>query len=100
VKRSKRRPANSGALRVSRTVARPSDDTGPAVRQDGFPVLQESSVTTSDLSLHDLFERQTRSLLDSADLSEEERQSVLCAMACPCCGGAGMSFSLKLRSGK
>jgi hypothetical protein len=44
-----------------------------------------------------LFGQQVREMLDQADLTEEERQSVLVAMNCPCCGGGGMSFSFKLK---
>ncbi len=56
-----------------------------------------SMVTTSNLSLHELFEQQARSMLDRADIDEEEKQSILVAMACPCCGAGGMSFSVKLK---
>jgi len=36
-------------------------------------------------------------MLESADLDEEQKQSILVAMACPCCGAGGMSFSVKLK---
>ena len=38
-------------------------------------------------SLHDLFTQQMREMLDTCDLDEEQKQSILVAMACPCCGG-------------
>ena len=57
-------------------------------------------VTGSNLSLHELFEQQARNMLDRADLDEEQRQSILVAMACPCCGAGGMSFSVKLKAEK
>jgi len=54
-------------------------------------------VSASNLSLHELFEQQARHLLERADIDEEQRQSILVAMACPCCGSGGMSFSVKLK---
>ena len=36
-------------------------------------------------------------MLDRADIDEEQKQSILVAMACPCCGAGGMSFSVKLK---
>lgn len=55
-------------------------------------------VSTSNLSLHELFEQQARHMLERADIDEEQRQSILVAMACPCCGAGGMSFSVKLKA--
>jgi hypothetical protein len=54
-------------------------------------------VGTSNLALHDLFARQAAAILENADLSEEDKQSILVAMNCPCCGTGGMSFTVKLR---
>ena len=54
-------------------------------------------VSVSNLSLHELFEQQARHLLERADIDEEQRQSILVAMACPCCGAGGMSFSVTLK---
>jgi hypothetical protein len=56
-----------------------------------------STVAVSNLSLHDLFEQQARRMLDRADLNEEQKQTILVAMSCPCCGAGGMSFSVKLK---
>jgi hypothetical protein len=64
------------------------DATGP---------LSEEQVYASNLSLHDLFAQQTSTMLDRADLSEEQKQSILIGMSCPCCGGGGFSFTAKLR---
>ncbi|MGH6767946.1 MAG: hypothetical protein ACRECO_02875 [Xanthobacteraceae bacterium] len=52
------------------------------------------------LSLHDLFQQQTVRMLDRADLSEEQKQSILVAMNCPCCGAGGLSFAVKLKRRK
>jgi hypothetical protein len=49
------------------------------------------------LSLHELFDRQVREMLDRTDLGEEQKQAILIGMSCPCCGGAAMSFTAKLR---
>jgi hypothetical protein len=57
-----------------------------------------SLFSTSNLSLHELFEQQARNMLEHADIDEEQRQSILVAMACPCCGAGGMSFSVKLKA--
>lgn len=51
----------------------------------------------SNLSLHDLFAQQARTMLDRTDLDEEHKQSILIAMSCPCCGAGGMSFTAKIK---
>ena len=57
----------------------------------------EDQISYSALSLHDLFEQQTRQMLDRADLDEEQRQNILIAMSCPCCGAGAMSYTVKLK---
>lgn len=57
----------------------------------------EDQVSYSALSLHELFEQQTRQMLDRADLDEEQRQNILIAMSCPCCGVGAMSYTVKLK---
>jgi hypothetical protein len=52
---------------------------------------------SDDASLHDLFQQQTMAMLDRSDLDEEQKQSILVAMNCPCCGGSGLSFTMKLK---
>lgn len=59
--------------------------------------LSEEEVYASNLTLHELFQQQTTKMLDRADLSEEQKQSILIAMSCPCCGAGGLSFTMKLR---
>jgi hypothetical protein len=51
----------------------------------------------ASLSLHDLFAQQTREILDNSDLDEEQKQSILVAIQCPCCGGGAGSFTFKLK---
>ena len=57
----------------------------------------EEQISYSALSLHELFEQQTRQMLDRADLDEEQRQNILIAMSCPCCGAGAMSYTVKLK---
>jgi hypothetical protein len=65
---------------------------GPADEQ-----MSEDQISYSALSLHDLFEQQTRQMLTRADLNEEEKQNILIAMSCPCCGAGAMSYTVKLK---
>jgi hypothetical protein len=57
----------------------------------------EEQIYASNLTLHELFQQQTAKLLDRSDLSDEQKQSILVAMSCPCCGAGAMSFTAKLR---
>ena len=36
-------------------------------------------------------------VFDRTDLDEEQKQNVLVAMSCPCCGAGAMSFTVKLK---
>lgn len=54
-------------------------------------------VPSPALSLHELFDQQTRAILESPDLDDEQKQSILVAMRCPCCGGGSGTFSFKLK---
>ena len=80
--------------RVEKSVAR---TTPPASSQTDEAMAAADPISFSNLSLHELFEQQARTMLESADLDEEQKQSILVAMACPCCGAGGMSFSVKLK---
>src|SRR5215831_2844570 len=57
----------------------------------------DDETKASGFSLHDLFAQQARAMLDRTDLDEEQKQNVLIAMSCPCCGAGGLSFTAKLR---
>jgi hypothetical protein len=57
----------------------------------------DDQIFTSSLTLHELFQQQTRQLLDRSDLDEEQKQSILVAMSCPCCGAGAMSYTVKLK---
>ena len=54
-------------------------------------------IFTGDEALHELFREQAAVVLDDADIDEEEKQSILAAMTCPCCGAGTMSFSVSLK---
>src|SRR5271155_6264370 len=60
----------------------------------------DDQILASNLTLHELFQRQTATMLERADLSEEQKQSILIAMSCPCCGAGGFSFTAKLKKGE
>jgi hypothetical protein len=76
-------------------------ETAPSGAESDEAVSTEGeaadAISFSNLSLHELFEQQARTMLDNADLDEEQKQSILVAMACPCCGAGGMSFSVRLK---
>jgi hypothetical protein len=57
----------------------------------------DDQILASNLTLHDLFQKQTAAMLERADLSDEQKQSILIAMSCPCCGAGGFSFTAKLK---
>ena len=57
-------------------------------------------VFTGDQALHDLFREQAAAVLEDTDIGEEEKQSILLAMTCPCCGAGSMSFSVKMKPRK
>jgi hypothetical protein len=72
----------------------------PPAAEPEIPLApDEAIITSSTLTLHQLFEQQTARMLDRADLSEEQKQSLLIGMSCPCCGAGGFSFTAKLRRG-
>ena len=54
-------------------------------------------IFTGDEALHELFREQAAVVLDNADIGEEEKQSILLAMSCPCCGAGSMSFSVRMK---
>jgi hypothetical protein len=77
------------------TRATPATEAPPA--DAASEPAQEDQISYSALSLHQLFEQQTRQMLDRTDLDEEQKQNVLVAMSCPCCGAGAMSFTVKLK---
>jgi hypothetical protein len=74
--------------------------TRPARRRKSGPppvTSEDNPIQYGAASLHDLFQQNVRAMLDRTDLDEEQRQSVLIAASCPCCGAGGMSFTAKLK---
>ena len=57
----------------------------------------DGQILIGDLTLHELFQRQAAAMLERADLTEEQKQSLLIGMSCPCCGAGGFSFTAKLK---
>ena len=76
----------------SKSTATPPDVAPPPPGDD--------QILAGNLTLHDLFQKQTSAMLERADLSDEQKQSILIAMSCPCCGAGGFSFTAKLKRGK
>jgi hypothetical protein len=59
--------------------------------------VQGGEISGAAVSLHQLFEQQTRRMLDRTDLDEEQKQNLLVAISCPCCGAGAMSYTIKLK---
>jgi hypothetical protein len=57
----------------------------------------DEPILYSDKPLHQAFEEQIREMLDRADLTEEQKQQILIALQCPCCGSGGLSLTVKLK---
>jgi hypothetical protein len=68
-----------------------------AAREPTTPDGGVSEIGFSNLSLHQLFEQQAAGILERADIDEEQKQGILLAMSCPCCGAGGPSFTFKLK---
>ena len=84
--------------KTSRPRAAPAASAASDVAADPAADLAvEDQLIASSLSLHELFAQQTRQILDRSDLEEEQKQHILVAMSCPCCGAGAMSFTAKLR---
>jgi hypothetical protein len=72
----------------------------PALRKAGGRAPKRAKIGriyTGDEALHELFREQAAAVLDDADIGEDEKQSILTAMTCPCCGAGSMSFSVSLK---
>ncbi|MGD0023926.1 MAG: hypothetical protein ABSC37_04735 [Xanthobacteraceae bacterium] len=78
--------------RSPRKIVKPSADQSP--------IAPDDRIVSSNLSLHELFQQQATAMLERADLGDEQKQSILIAMSCPCCGAGGFSFTAKLKRGK
>jgi len=59
----------------------------------------ETGVVT-DVTMHQAIRAQMMQVLDDSDMTEEQKQQILVAMSCPCCGGGGMSLTIPLDGSK
>jgi hypothetical protein len=75
----------------------PKRDVTPGAEPAEPAGTADEQISYSGLSLHELFEQQTREMLDRSDLDEEQKQNILVAMSCPCCGAGAMSYTVKLK---
>ncbi len=87
---AKRKQTSGKAGRMATTAVRAPAGAKPE------PVADDQ-ISSSSLSLHQLFEQQARQMLDRTDLDEEQKQSILVAMSCPCCGAGAMSYTARLK---
>jgi hypothetical protein len=71
-------------------------DQKPTAQTESAPEGETVSAESGTASLHQAIQQQIAEVLADADLSEEERQQILVAMQCPCCGAGGLSLSIKL----
>jgi hypothetical protein len=90
----KPRVSNPHDSKSKRAAPQNRSDAATAAEPIAPPI---SEIEASNLSLHELFEQQAAEMLERADLDEEQRQSILLAMSCPCCGAGGPSLSFKLK---
>ena len=81
----------------ARPPAQARQQAPPAPPAERTPLAPDDRVLASNLTLHQLFQQQTARMMERADLSEEQKQSILIGMSCPCCGAGGFSFTAKLR---
>ncbi len=92
----KRGPALKARKPAGKTVrAKRRRESSPAPA-----TIEDLPITYGTVWLHDLFQQQVRTMLDRTDLDEEQKQSVLIAASCPCCGAGGFSFTAKLKPRK
>jgi hypothetical protein len=54
-------------------------------------------IFTTDQAMHEAMRNQIAEMLAQSDLTEEQKQEILVAMQCPCCGASGMSLSIRLK---
>ena len=82
---------------LRRTGRRAQKAAPPQTQATPGEAAADAQIAYGGDTLHQLFAQQTRSMLDRTDLDEEQKQSILAAMSCPCCGAGAMSYTVKLR---
>ena len=82
--------------RNQRNETKPPQKPAAPPAEDTSALAPDDRVIASNLTLHELFQRQTGAMLERADLDDEQKQSILIAMSCPCLrGGAEMRSCLR-----
>ncbi len=61
---------------------------------------EDDDVILSNMSMHQAMRQQMFAILDDADLTEEQKQEILIAMSCSCCGGSGLSLTVPLKGSR
>ena len=80
-----------------------ADDDAPKkfdATRDEAAAPDSDRVLYGDQSAHLAFQQQLAEMLARADVTEEQRQQILIAATCPCCGAGGLSLSLKIKTDK
>jgi hypothetical protein len=62
-------------------------------------VAFETGIVT-DATMHQTMRAQMLQVMEDSDMTEEQKQQVLVAMSCPCCGGSGISLTIPLDGSK
>jgi hypothetical protein len=78
---------------------KPPRELRPVTDAEIDAVLADAFATapTQRLSLHELFDQQARAVMESTELDEDQKQSILVALQCPCCGGGAGALTFKLK---
>jgi hypothetical protein len=85
------------AKRKRKQGTRAAASKSAAAANDWSAFAEDQQIQSSALSLHELFAQQARTMLERSDLDEEQKQTILIAMSCPCCGAGAPSFTVKLK---
>jgi hypothetical protein len=86
-----------GVARTSAARHIQKNTSAGAAMADSDTPTQPIQVFTSDQSMHDVMRQQVAEMLANSDLTEEQKQQILVSMSCPCCGGGGVSLSIRLK---
>jgi hypothetical protein len=87
-----------GGLMTGATMAKP--ETPPKPDAGSASAALQPALDGTASVLHQAIQQQIADVLANADLTDEERQQILVAMQCPCCGAGGLSLSIKLTGGR
>ena len=62
--------------------------------------MSDGKGIVTDMTAHEAILKQVQDVLRDSDMTETQKQQILVALSCPCCGGSGMSLSIPLDSSK